>query len=235
MIFHQLFDQDSCTYTYLIGSIDSKHAVIIDPVKSHVSTYINLINELGLNLVASIDTHLHADHITGSGSLANLTDCQSMMGIETEAEFVQVKFCDNEILNFGNIKIRAIHTPGHTPDSYCFMLEDKVFTGDTLLINATGRTDFQNGSASEQYDSLFNKLLKLPGFMKVYPGHDYNQKYYSTIEQEKKNNPRLQVKSRQEYVEMMGNLNLSFPKNMHFAVPANLNNGLTEFELDSII
>ncbi|HFL3390190.1 TPA: MBL fold metallo-hydrolase, partial [Legionella pneumophila] len=150
--------------------------------------------ELGLNLVASIDTHLHADHITGSGQLTTLTDCQSMMGIETEAKFVQVKFCDDEILNFGNIKIRAIHTPGHTPDSYCFILDDKVFTGDTLLINATGRTDFQNGSASEQYDSLFNKLLKLPGFMKVYPGHDYNQKHYSTIEQEKKNNPRLQVK-----------------------------------------
>ncbi|WBV68406.1 MBL fold metallo-hydrolase [Legionella pneumophila] len=235
MIFHQLFDQDSCTYTYLIGSADSKNGVIINPVKSHVSTYINLINELGLNLVASIDTHLHADHITGSGQLTTLTGCQSMMGIETEAKFVQVKFCDDEILNFGNIKIRAIHTPGHTPDSYCFILDDKVFTGDTLLINATGRTDFQNGSASEQYDSLFNKLLKLPGFMKVYPGHDYNQKHYSTIEQEKKNNPRLQVKSRQEYVEMMGNLNLSFPKNMHFAVPANLNNGLTEQEVSALV
>ncbi|AEW50975.1 putative glyoxalase II family protein [Legionella pneumophila subsp. pneumophila ATCC 43290] len=218
----------------MIGSADSKNGVIIDPVKSHVSTYINLINELGLNLVASIDTHLHADHITGSGQLTTLTGCQSMMGIETEAKFVQVKFCDDEILNFGNIKIRAIHTPGHTPDSYCFILDDKVFTGDTLLINATGRTDFQNGSASEQYDSLFNKLLKLPGFMKVYPGHDYNQKHYSTIEQEKKNNPRLQVKSRQEYVEMMGNLNLSFPKNMHFAVPANLNNGLTEQEVSAL-
>lgn len=218
-----------------MGSADSKHGVIIDPVKSHVSTYINLINELGLNLVASIDTHLHADHITGSGQLTTLTDCQSMMGIETEAKFVQVKFCDDEILNFGNIKIRAIHTPGHTPDSYCFILDDKVFTGDTLLINATGRTDFQNGSASEQYDSLFNKLLKLPGFMKVYPGHDYNQKYYSTIEQEKKNNPRLQVKSRQEYVEVMSNLNLSFPKNMHFAVPANLNNGLTEQEVSALV
>ncbi|HHT9905904.1 TPA: MBL fold metallo-hydrolase, partial [Legionella pneumophila] len=134
-----------------------------------------------------------------------------------------IKFHDNEILNFGNIKIKAMHTPGHTPDSYCFVMEDRIFTGDTLLINATGRTDFQNGSASAQYDSLFNKLLKLPGFMRIYPGHDYNQKQYSTIDDEKKNNPRLQVKSRQEYVEMMGNLNLSFPKNMHFAVPANLN------------
>lgn len=235
MIFHQLFDQDSCTYTYLIGSADSKHAVILDPVKSNVSSYINLINKLELNLVASIDTHLHADHITGSGLLTTLTDCQSMMGIETDAKFVNIKLRDDEFLNFGNIKIRTMHTPGHTPDSYCFILEDKVFTGDTLLINATGRTDFQNGSASEQYDSLFNKLLKLPGFMKVYPGHDYNQKYFSTIDHEKQNNPRLQVKSKQEYVEMMGNLNLSFPKNMHFAVPANLNNGLTELEANSLI
>ncbi|HAT9041299.1 TPA: MBL fold metallo-hydrolase, partial [Legionella pneumophila subsp. pneumophila] len=150
-------------------------------------------------------------------------------------KFVHIKFHDNEILNFGNIKIKAMHTPGHTPDSYCFVMEDRIFTGDTLLINATGRTDFQNGSASAQYDSLFNKLLKLPGFMRIYPGHDYNQKQYSTIDDEKKNNPRLQVKSRQEYVEMMGNLNLSFPKNMHFAVPANLNNGLTEQEVNALV
>ncbi|HAT1866878.1 TPA: MBL fold metallo-hydrolase [Legionella pneumophila] len=235
MIFYQLFDQNSCTYTYLLGSTNSKHAVIIDPVRSNVGQYLHLINSLGLNLVASIDTHLHADHVTGSGLLANLTECKSMMGIETEAKFICVKFRDDEFLNFGNIKIRSIHTPGHTPDSYCFVMEDRVFTGDTLLINATGRTDFQNGSASEQYDSLFNKLLKLPGFMKVYPGHDYNQKQYSTIEWEKKYNPRLQVKSRQKYIEMMDNLNLPFPKNMHFAVPTNLNNGLTELELNSII
>ncbi|HFD2319428.1 TPA: MBL fold metallo-hydrolase, partial [Legionella pneumophila] len=231
----QLFDQDSCTYTYLIGSTVSKHAIIIDPVRSQVSHYINLINKLELNLVASIDTHLHADHITGSGQLTILTDCHSMIGMESKAKFVHIKFHDNEILNFGNIKIKAMHTPGHTPDSYCFVMEDRIFTGDTLLINATGRTDFQNGSASAQYDSLFNKLLKLPGFMRIYPGHDYNQKQYSTIDDEKKNNPRLQVKSRQEYVEMMGNLNLSFPKNMHFAVPANLNNGLTEQEVNALV
>ncbi len=228
MIFHQLFDHDSSTYTYLIASSYSKHGIIIDPVKSHVSTYLELIRQSGLNLVASIDTHTHADHITGSGDLSCLTACQSMMGIETKAQFIKYKFCDNELLKFGDLVIKALHTPGHTPDSYSFLLNDRVFTGDTMLINATGRTDFQGGSAYEQYESLFNKLLTLPSSTKVFPGHDYNGKQFSTIEQERNHNPRLQVKSQDEYVAIMDNLNLAPPKNIHFAVPANLNNGLTD-------
>lgn len=225
MIFHQLFDKDSSTYTYLIGASD-KQAIIIDPVKSQVQTYIDLINDLGLKLIATLDTHTHADHITGSGDLAQLTQCQSMMGLESEAQNVKHKFCDNELITFGDLTLKALHTPGHTPDSYSFLLGDIVFTGDTLLINATGRTDFQGGSASNQYDSLFNKLLKLPASTKVFPGHDYNEKKFSTLEEEKKHNPRLQVKSREEYVQMMNNLNLSPPKNIAVAVPANLKNGL---------
>jgi glyoxylase-like metal-dependent hydrolase (beta-lactamase superfamily II) len=200
-------------------------------VKSHVPAYIDLINRSGLNLVASIDTHTHADHITGSGDLSCLiSECKSMMGIETEAQFIKYKFRDNELLTFGDLVIHALHTPGHTPDSYSFLLNDRVFTGDTLLINATGRTDFQGGSASLQYESLFQKLLKLPGSTMVFPAHDYNEKKFSTIEQEIKHNPRLQVKSKDEYVEIMNSLNLAPPKNIHFAVPANLINGLTEPE-----
>ncbi|RUR20216.1 MBL fold metallo-hydrolase [Legionella sp. km535] len=227
MLFHQLFDHDSSTYSYLIGSPNSKHGIIIDPVKSHVDEYLHLIRQLGLDLVASIDTHTHADHITGSGDLGNLTECQTMMGIETQVQFLSYQFHDDELLTFGDLIIKALHTPGHTPDSYSFVWNDSVFTGDTLLINATGRTDFQGGSASMQYESLFHKLLTLPDTTKVYPGHDYNGKKFSTIEIEKAHNPRLQVHSREEYVAIMNSLNLAPPKNMHFAVPANLLNGLS--------
>lgn len=225
MIFHQLFDKDSSTYTYLIGA-SNKQAIIIDPVKSQVQTYIDLINDLGLKLIATLDTHTHADHITGSGDLAQLIQCRSMIGLESDAQNVKHKFCDNELITFGDLTLKALHTPGHTPDSYSFLLGDILFTGDTLLINATGRTDFQGGSASTQYDSLFNKLLKLPASTRVFPGHDYHEKKFSTLEQEKKHNPRLQVKSREEYVNMMNSLNLAPPKNIAVAVPANLKNGV---------
>lgn len=225
MILHQLFDPESCTYTYLLGSELCKHAIIIDPVKSQINTYISLINKLGIELVASMDTHLHADHITGSGYLTAQTGCKTMMGVETQAQYVQYKFRDNELIKFGSLTIKTMHTPGHTPDSYCFLIDDKVFTGDTLLINATGRTDFQLGSASDQYDSLFNKLLKLPDNTIVFPGHDYNNNKSSTIGREKQYNPRLQVNSKVEYIELMNNLNLSPPKNINIAVPANLVNG----------
>lgn len=227
MLFYQLFDPESSTYTYLIGSSD-KQAIIIDPVKSQVNTYLDLINQLGLKLVATLDTHTHADHITGAGVLANLTQCQSMVGMESKASNVTHKFCDHELISCGDLTIKAIHTPGHTPDSYSFLLEDKVFTGDTLLINATGRTDFQGGSASSQYDSLFNKLLKLPETTRVYPGHDYNEKKFSTIKQEKEHNPRLQVKSEEEYTAIMDNLKLAPFENISIIVSANLTNGLNE-------
>ncbi|MBL7480012.1 MBL fold metallo-hydrolase [Legionella bononiensis] len=233
MIFHQLFDQDSCTYTYLIGSDFCKHAIIIDPVRTQINTYTNLINKLGLELVASIDTHLHADHITASGDLSDLTGCKSMMGVETQAQFIKYKFSDNELLKFGSLTIKTMHTPGHTPDSYCFLIDDKVFTGDTLLINATGRTDFQFGNAGDQYDSLFNKILKLPDSTIVFPGHDYNNNKSSTIGREKQYNPRLQVQSKDEYIQLMNNLNLPPPKNLQFAVPANLINGISKIPVDS--
>lgn len=229
MLFRQLFDHESFTYTYLIASKYSKEAVIIDPVKERVSHYIQLINQLDLKLVATMDTHLHADHVTGTGELHQLTSCQIMMGLQTKAEFVSLKFSDNEIINFGGFNLKAIHTPGHTDDSYCFLLDNKVFTGDTLLIRGTGRTDFQNGCARAQYDSLFNRLLKLPDDTYVYPAHDYNGMTVSTIGEEKRFNPRLQVKSCDEYIGIMNRLNLPKPKKMAIAVPANLKNGVFDF------
>ncbi|QDP71940.1 MBL fold metallo-hydrolase [Legionella israelensis] len=230
MIFRQLFDEESCTYTYLIGSEYSKHAVLIDPVLNHVGRYIALINKYQLHLVASIDSHLHADHITASGSLTETTRCISMMGRETKAEHIRMKFKDQDELKFGDLKLKAIYTPGHTDDSYCFLMNKALFTGDTLFIGGTGRTDFQNGSASQQYDSLFNGILKLPEHTLVYPGHDYKGNKVSTIGKELKTNPRLQVKSKEEYIHMMENLNLAPPKRIHVALPANLKNGLVGAE-----
>ncbi|WED41888.1 MBL fold metallo-hydrolase [Legionella cardiaca] len=226
MLFRQLFDRESCTYTYLLASDNSKEAVLIDPVKEHVSHYIRLVEQLELKLVVTMDTHMHADHITGTGELQQLTNCQIGMGMQTQAEFVSLRFSDNEIINFDGFKLKTMYTPGHTSDSYCFLVDDKVFTGDTLLIRGTGRTDFQGGCARAQYDSL-NRLLALPENTYVYPAHDYNGMTVSTIGEEKRFNPRLQVNSCDEYVAIMEGLNLPKPQKMAIAIPANLRNGLT--------
>lgn len=225
MLFRQLFDRESCTYTYLLACESSKEAILIDPVKEHVNRYIQLINQLGLQLVITMDTHLHADHITGTGELKELTSCQIAMGQQTKAELVSLKFSDDESIKFGTFKLKTMYTPGHTDDSYCFLVNDNVFTGDTLLIRGTGRTDFQGGSAKTQYESL-NRLLKLPETTCVYPGHDYNGMTISTIGEEKRFNPRLQVKNCEEYIAIMDGLNLPRPQKMDIAVPANLKNGL---------
>ena len=226
MIFKQLFDTKSSTYTYLISSGQGREALIIDPVIKNVNEYINLLKELDLKLVKVIDTHIHADHVTGASKLKDITKCSTIMGEHTPAEAVEIKVKDDEFINLDNLKIRAIYTPGHTSDSYSFLMNNYLFSGDTLLINGTGRTDFQNGSSYDAYDSLFKKILKLPEKTLVYPAHDYNGKTHSTIEVEKNNNPRLQVKSAEEYAEIMSNLKLSNPKMMDIAVPAN-KKGLT--------
>ena len=230
MIFKQLFDQKSSTYTYLIASSKGREALIIDPVFENVTDYINLLKELDLKLVKVIDTHIHADHVTGASKLKDITKCSTIMGENTPADSVEIKLKDDEYLNLDNLKIRAMYTPGHTSDSYSFLMDNCLFSGDTLLINGTGRTDFQNGSAHQAYESLFGKLLKLPEETLVYPAHDYNGKKNSTIGSEKSNNPRLQVSSKEEYAEIMDNLNLANPKMMAIAVPANLK-GLTLKEL----
>ena len=226
MIFKQFFDDTSSTYTYLISSGNGREALIIDPVIEHTDEYIKVLKNLDLKLVKVIDTHIHADHISGLSELNKRTNCTRIMGEKSKSEVVDLRIKDSEKINVENIELKAIYTPGHTDCSYSYLMNDRVFTGDTLLINGTGRTDFQNGSSYDAYDSLFNKLLKLPEKTMVYPAHDYNKKKFSTIENEKNNNPRLQVSSKEQYAEIMDNLNLSNPKMMDVAVPANVK-GLT--------
>ena len=225
MIFKQEFDTKSSTYTYIIASTKGREAVIIDPVIENVESYIKILNELDLKLVKVIDTHIHADHVTGASKLQKVTNCTTLMGEHSPAETVDIKVKDSEIINIDNLKIKSLYTPGHTSDSYSFLLDNYLFTGDTLLINGTGRTDFQNGSSKDAYNSLFNNLLKLPDETLVYPGHDYNGKFSSTIGNEKKFNPRLQVKSVDEYVDIMSKLNLTKPKLIESNVSRNIQLG----------
>ena len=225
MIFKQVFDAKTSTYTYIIASAKGREAVIIDPVLENVDEYIQLLNELDLKLVKVIDTHIHADHVTGATKLKQATNCTTLMGEHTPADAVEIKVKDNELIKIDGLKIKSLYTPGHTSDSYSFLLDNYLFSGDTLLINGTGRTDFQNGSSKDAYNSLFNNILKLPEETLVYPGHDYNGKFSSTIGNEKKFNPRLQVKSVDEYVEIMSNLNLSKPEMMDSNVAKNIQLG----------
>ena len=215
----------SSTYTYLIASAKGREAVIIDPVIENVDNYIKILGELDLKLVKVIDTHIHADHVTGATKLKKATNCTTLMGEHTPADAVEIKVKDGEIIEIDNLKIKSLYTPGHTSDSYSFLLDNYLFSGDTLLINGTGRTDFQNGSSKDAYNSLFNNLLKLPEETLVYPGHDYNGKFSSTIGNEKKFNPRLQVKSEDEYVDIMSKLNLSKPKLIDINVSRNIKLG----------
>src|SRR3954471_13427409 len=228
MIFRQLFDSVSGTYTYLLASRRGGEALIIDPVLEKVQRYVQLVKELDLKLIKAADTHLHADHITGLGALRDHTHCITVMGERSKADVVSMRLSDGDTLTIDGISLEAIYTPGHTDDSYSFVMNDRVFTGDTLLIRGTGRTDFQNGDARAQYDSIFNRLLKLPEETLVYPAHDYKGETVSTIGEEKAFNPRLQVKSVDEYVELMNNLNLPNPKLMDVAVPANMRIGLAQ-------
>ena len=226
MIFRQLYDHASSTYSYLIASRRGGEALLIDPVLENNHRYIQLANDLGLRLVLAVDTHIHADHITGLGDLRERTGCITAMGEMTQAECLSARFSDGEKLKLDGVQIQAIYTPGHTDDSYSFLLPDRVLTGDTLLIRGTGRTDFQNGDAGAQYDSLFGRLLQLPDATLVYPAHDYNGMTVSSIGEEKCHNPRLQVADRAAYIAMMDGLKLDNPKMMDVAVPANRRCGL---------
>jgi len=225
MIFKQIFDKKSSTYTYLIASAKGREALIIDPVIENVEEYISLLNELDLKLVKVIDTHIHADHVTGASKLKDITKCSTIMGDHTPAESVEIKVKDDEYINLDNLKIRAMYTPGHTSDSYSFLMNNYLFSGDTLLINGTGRTDFQNGNAKDAYNSIFNKLLKLPEETLLYPAHDYKGEKVSTIGKEKKQNPRLQVKSVDEYIDIMNNLDLKKPAKLESNVSRNIKLG----------
>ncbi|HEX4870530.1 MAG TPA: MBL fold metallo-hydrolase [Moraxellaceae bacterium] len=230
MLLRQLFDAESSTYTYLLADAGSREAVLVDPVKGQVAAYLQLLRELGLTLVAALDTHVHADHITALGALREATGCLTWMGEQSAAPCVSARFGDGTVIPFGRHRLLAVYTPGHTDDSYSFLLEADgrryAFTGDTLLIRGTGRTDFQNGDARAQYHSLFARLLTLPGDTVVYPAHDYKGWTSSTIAEERAWNPRLQVADEAAYVEQMRALKLPDPRLMDIAVPANRACGL---------
>jgi glyoxylase-like metal-dependent hydrolase (beta-lactamase superfamily II)/rhodanese-related sulfurtransferase len=228
MIFRQLFDTVSGTYTYLLASRRGGEALIIDPVIEKVDRYLQLIHELDVKLVKAVDTHLHADHVTGLGALRDRTQCITVMGEQTKADVVSMRLAEGEKLAVEGVSLDVLYTPGHTDDSYSYVMADRVFTGDTLLIRGTGRTDFQNGDARAQYDSLFNKLLKLPDETMIFPAHDYKGETVSTIGEEKAFNPRLQVTSVDQYVDLMSKLNLPNPKMMDVAVPANMRVGFAQ-------
>lgn len=225
MLFRQLFDPVSSTYTYLLASRVGGEALLIDPVFERVDRYLQLLNELNLRLIKAVDTHTHADHVTGLGTLRDITRCVTVMGENSKVDVVSMRVREGDRIGIEGISLDVLETPGHTDDSYSFLLRDRVFTGDALLIRGTGRTDFQNGDPYAAYNTLFNKLLKLPEDTRVYPAHDYKGDTVSTIGEEKAHNPRLQVRSAQEYVDIMNALHLPNPKMMDVAVPANLKIG----------
>jgi sulfur dioxygenase len=231
MIFRQLFDSVSGTYSYLLASRPGGEALILDPVLEKADRYCKLLQELDLKLVKAVDTHLHADHVTGLAELRDRTHCITIMGEQSKADVVSMRVSEGDKVTIEGLSLDVMYTPGHTDDSYSYLMGDRVFTGDTLLIRGTGRTDFQNGSARAQYDSIFNRLLKLPEETLVFPAHDYKGDTVSTIGEEKRYNPRLQVKSIDEYIELMGNLNLPNPKLMDVVIPANMHVGLHQDEL----
>lgn len=231
MIFRQLFEPVSCTYSYLIASRRGGEALIIDPVLEKVDRYLQLMKELDVHLVKAVDTHLHADHITGLGALRDRTHCITVMGEQSSVDVVSMRIADGDKLTIEGVSMDVIYTPGHTDDSYSFHMQDRVFTGDTLMIRGTGRTDFQNGDPRAQYESLFGRLLRLPDETMVFPAHDYKGDTVSTIGEEKAFNPRLQVKSVEEYAALMNSLKLGNPKMMDVAVPANMRQGLHQEEV----
>ena len=231
MIFRQLFDSVSGTYTYLLASRRGGEALIIDPVLDKIERYLQLVRELDVKLIKAVDTHLHADHVTGLGALRDRTHCITVMGEQTHADVVSMRVAEGDRIEIEGVRLEVLYTPGHTDDSYSFCMADRVFTGDTLLIRGTGRTDFQNGDPRAQYDSIFNKLLRLPDETLVYPAHDYKGDTVSTIAEERAFNPRLKVKSVEEYADLMNNLKLANPKMMDVAVPANMQIGLRQEEV----
>lgn len=232
MLFRQLFDEESYTYTYLLADESKGVAALIDPVDIQVPMYLRLLRELNLNLVVALDTHVHADHITGLGLLRDACGCATMVGFEGEISCATEGLEDGKKIAVGNITINTLFTPGHTDDSFCFTVDENgqryLFSGDTLLIRGTGRTDFQNGDPEQLYDSLHNTLLTLPGDTWVYPAHDYKGWTVSTIAEEIRTNPRLEPNNKQEFVDLMNNLNLPNPKMMDVAVPANRSCGKPE-------
>lgn len=221
MFFRQLFDGDTCTYTYVLADETAREAVIIDPVKEHVGAYLELLSRENLQLKCVLDTHVHADHVTGAGDLRDKTGAPTAIYETAKAACASLRLRDGAKIPFGKFKLKVIHTPGHTPCSASFFAEGRVFTGDALLIDGCGRTDFQGGSPETLWDSITEKLFALPSDTLVYPGHDYHGKNHSTIAEQRKSNSRLAGKTRSQFVKIMNGLNLPEPKRIQEAVPAN--------------
>ena len=223
----QLFDRESCTYTYLIYDADSLEGAIIDPVIGLFERDMNIIEELGIELLYTLETHAHADHITGSGKIRQNTGAKIVYGEKTGVAAIDILIEDGQSLPLGRYEINAISTPGHTSGCTSYYIEGYLFCGDTLLIRGCGRTDFQDGNPEVLYDSIFQRLFALGDDTVVYPAHDYIGRTSSTIGEEKKWNPRLGGnRSKQAFVDLMNNLNLDMPKHIHEAVPANINVGI---------
>lgn len=221
MLFRQLFDAESSTYTYLIAGRAGGEALLIDPVETKAGLYLSLLDELGLTLAFAADTHIHADHVSALGVLRTATGCATLMGRHSPADCVTRRLEDNETFELDGLQLRAIFTPGHTGCSICLVMADRVFTGDTLLIRGTGRTDLQGGDAAASYRSIVERLLTLPDETLVYPGHDYRGCTVSTIGEERRHNSRLQVADAAAYVAVMGALDLPYPAMMDVAVSLN--------------
>jgi glyoxylase-like metal-dependent hydrolase (beta-lactamase superfamily II)/rhodanese-related sulfurtransferase len=231
MIFKQLFDAETWTYTYLIADPVSHEAVFIDPVNTHIDDYIALLDAHGLQLKYSLETHVHADHITASGLLRQRLGAQTAVSQLCGAGNADIQIQDGDIFAFGDDEqLKVIATPGHTPGSISFLWRDRVFSGDSLFIGGCGRTDFQGGDAGALYDCITQRLFTLPDETLVYPGHDYQGRWVSSIKQERTSNPRLAGKSRAEFIDIMANLNLPKPRLIDEAVPANRYCGLDENE-----
>ncbi|MBJ6764097.1 MBL fold metallo-hydrolase [Myxococcaceae bacterium JPH2] len=220
MIFRQLFDAESSTYTYLIGDPVSRQAVLIDPVLEQVDRDLRRVSELGLKLTHVLDTHVHADHVTASGVLRERTGCE-VVGGEGGAPCANRHVKHGDTVQVGALSFQVLATPGHTDDSVSYLLGDRVFTGDALLVRSNGRTDFQNGNAGQLHDSITRVLFALPDDTLVFPAHDYQGHTATSIAEEKQHNPRLAGKSREDFIQVMENLRLPNPKKIHLAVPAN--------------
>lgn len=227
MIFHRLFHARANAFAYLIAGHVGGEAVIVDPVHEAIDGYLAILDRLGLTLAMAIETRLHADHLAGSGALAAATGCMVAMGEETRTAPIDHRIADGERLGFDGFALRALHTPGHTEDSYCFVMDDRALTGDTLLINASGRTDLPGGDALRHFQSLHDKVLRLPDDMLVFPGHDYFGSSVSTIGHERRHNPRLQHRTPEAYAACMAALGLPRPRMKDAAIPANLDLGRT--------
>ncbi len=223
LVFQQLFDLSTSTYTYLLADAKTKEAVLIDTVLENVDRDLKLIDELGLELIYVLDTHIHADHVTGSGKIRSNRDVKTAVPKKANVPCADFNVSEGDEIKFGQFKIEVLETPGHTDASVSFVCEGMVFSGDALLIRGSGRTDFQSGSASQLYDSITKKLFTLPGLTILYPAHDYKGFTSSTIDAEIKNNPRAGGgKTKDQFVQIMSELKLAYPKKIDEALPANL-------------